>query len=433
LRLSQNHARSFRGHGPIVDWERNGADSVEWHQGQGDYANYRWYGDVSVDNLNAVLYGYALFYDLAADESQRAFIAQEVDELMTHLLDNHCRIVDVDGEPTQWGHVGIDPDPQYDAYYQEMYGRRFRRFGERKISEFPLRAQLMLLPDLLIAHHVTGKPHYLDFYQKVVARHRGNPEPDFYNQPITLERLARFDHSPEGQSYEALYNLIRYEQDPELLKTYRSWVGRLWENNWTEGNSLFALTTLALLPEFKQPGGGATSLEAVPHAAEGLQLGLETLAQYPLERVLRPVMGSLRPGVELNPHVEQGRPQSVTPVPIQLRPHDNEYEWKANPYQLDGWLTPRHVHGVFGRRSAGRLVYRFPKSRLDDTRPRPVVAERFVVADGDRHHIDRRIAAADVCRLGANWAGDHDLARRRPQLAAGSRRRSSGVFVTEVR
>ena len=108
-----------------------------------------------------MLYGYALFYDLAADESQKALIAAEVDELMTHLLDNHCRIIDVDGEPTQWGHVGIDPDPQYDAYYQEMYGKRFRRFGERKISEFPLRSQLMLLPDLLIAHHITGKPHYL--------------------------------------------------------------------------------------------------------------------------------------------------------------------------------------------------------------------------------------------------------------------------------
>ena len=123
-------ARGYtKGHGPVVDWERDGRDSVEWHQGQGDYADYRWYGDVSVDNLNAVLYGYALFYDLAADESQKALIAAEVDELVTHLLDNHCRIIDVDGEPTQWGHVGLDPDPQFDDYYKQMYGRRFRRFG----------------------------------------------------------------------------------------------------------------------------------------------------------------------------------------------------------------------------------------------------------------------------------------------------------------
>lgn len=337
-------ARGYtKGHGPVVGWERDGNDSVDWHQGQGEYADYRWYGDVSVDNLNAVLYGYALFYDLAADEAQKAFIAAEVDELMTHLLDNHCRIIDVDGEPTQWGHVGIDPDPQYDAYYKEMYGRRFRRYGDREIGELPLRAQLMLLPDLLIAHHVTGKSHYLEFYRKVVARHRDNPDSELFNQPITLERLARFDHSPEGQQYEALYNLIRYERDPELLKVYRSWVTRLWENNWTEGNALFAFTTLALLPEFKSPGEGAAGIDAVPHGAEGLRLGLETLQLYPLDRVFRPVLGSARPGVELNPHVEAGRPpQSVTPVPIHLRPHDNEYEWKGNPYRLDGYLKP-HV------------------------------------------------------------------------------------------
>jgi hypothetical protein len=103
-------ARGYvRGHGPVEDWERDGADSVQWHQGQGDYADYRWYGDVSVDNFNAVLYGYAIYYDLAADEEQRKIIAYDTDRLMTHLLDNHCRIVDVDGEVTEWGHVGIDP------------------------------------------------------------------------------------------------------------------------------------------------------------------------------------------------------------------------------------------------------------------------------------------------------------------------------------
>jgi hypothetical protein len=60
-------ARGFvRGHGPVAGWERGGADSPQWHQGQGPYADYRWHGDVSVDNFNAVLYGYAIYYDLAA-------------------------------------------------------------------------------------------------------------------------------------------------------------------------------------------------------------------------------------------------------------------------------------------------------------------------------------------------------------------------------
>ena len=105
-----------KGHGPVVDWERDGADSKEWHQGQGQYADYRFYGDVSVDNFNAVMYGYAIYFDLAADEEQKRYIAYDVDRLMTHVLDNHCRIIDLDGEPTLYGHIGIDPDPSRDEY-----------------------------------------------------------------------------------------------------------------------------------------------------------------------------------------------------------------------------------------------------------------------------------------------------------------------------
>jgi len=43
-----------------------------------------------------VLYGYAIYYDLAADAAQKAIIAEDVDRLMTHLLDNHYRIIDLE-------------------------------------------------------------------------------------------------------------------------------------------------------------------------------------------------------------------------------------------------------------------------------------------------------------------------------------------------
>lgn len=337
-------ARGYvRGHGPVEDWERYGADSKEWHQGQGRYADYRFYGDVSVDNLNAVLYGYAIYYDLAADEEQKRMIADDVDRLMTHLLDNHCRIVDLDGEPTQWGHVGVDPDPAREDYYVKLYANRPRRIPFEGVAKLPLRASLMLLPDLLIADHITGKPRYREMYRKVLERFKDNPEPDYYRQPMTQERLARTDHSNEGQNYEALYNLIRYEKDPELLKRYRSWVDPIWEANWNEGNSVFTYMTLALLPEYRDPARQNRNAadSSVPHAAEGLKLAKQSLEQFPLDRVMHPVMNSLRKEIELNPFtVKDGRPQAANPLPMKDRPHDNEYVWKGNPYQLDGWLKP---------------------------------------------------------------------------------------------
>jgi photosystem II stability/assembly factor-like uncharacterized protein len=38
---------------------------------------------------------------------------------------------------------------------------------------------------------------------------------------------------------------------------------------------------------------------------------------------------------------------AASPVPINLRPLDNEYVWKGNPYELDGWLKPTVMHMAF--------------------------------------------------------------------------------------
>ena len=211
-------ARGYvKGHGPVIGFERGGGDSVHWHQGQGRFADYRFYSDVSVDNFNAVLFGYAIYYDLAADAAQRAMIAHDVDRLMTHLLDNHYRIIDLNGEVTQYGHVGMDPDPARDEYYEKVYAHTRARYSAGPEWRPALRASLMALPDLLIAYHVTGKPRYIEEYRKVIARFGDNPEPARDTRPYSLERVARVNHSSEGQAYEALFHLMAYEKDPKLL------------------------------------------------------------------------------------------------------------------------------------------------------------------------------------------------------------------------
>src|SRR6202040_2410586 len=58
-----------------------------------------------------------------------------------------------------------------------------------------------------------------------------------------------------------------------------------------------------------------------------------------VDRVLRPVMNSLRTDIERNPFA-RGEALSARPLPLNQRPLDNEYIWKGNPYQLDNWLKP---------------------------------------------------------------------------------------------
>jgi hypothetical protein len=332
-----------KGHGPVVAWERYGADSKEWHQGRGQYADYRYYSDVSVDNFNAVLYGYAIYFDLGADEEQKRYIAYDVDRLMAHVLDNHCRIIDLDGEPTQFGHIGIDPDPARDEYY----ARRRTGFGGAGGGKTSLRSELFLLADLLIAHHITGKARYSDFYKKVIDRFKGNPDAAT-NRTASAStgtpQRRRLDHSSQGQAYESLYNLIRYEKDAALLARYRSWVSAMWETNWFEGNALFTYMALALLPEHRDAAQiAAKRVPTAPHAAEALQGARQTLELYPIDRGLHPVMNSIRKDLEIIEAPGRGGVTQVRarkPLPIDVRPYDNEYAWKGNVYQLDGWLKP---------------------------------------------------------------------------------------------
>jgi hypothetical protein len=322
-------ARGYlQGHGPVEGFERGGGDSAHWHQGQGPLAEYRFYSDVSVDNFNAVLYGYALYFDLAADDEQKKTIAYDVDRLMTHLLDNQYRIIDLNGKVTEWGHVGIDPDPSRDEYYLKFYAKELAHYTVGSGWHPSLRASLMALPDLLIAYHISGKPRYIDEYRKVVARFGENPEPPRDVRPFSLERVARVNHSSEGQAYEALFNLIRYEKDPKLRAKYNRWLIDLWDMNWMEGNALYTFMTLALSPK-------------LPHADESLRLSVDTLQHYPVDRVMRPVMNSILKDIELSPYPDRGgQKQAAKPVPMDERPLDNEYAWKGNPYAVDGWLKP---------------------------------------------------------------------------------------------
>jgi hypothetical protein len=334
-------ARGYvRGHGPVEDFERGGGDSAHWHQGQGAFSDYRFYSDVSVDNFNAVLFGYALYYDLAADADQKKMIAYDVDRLMTHMLDNHYRIIDLSGKVTQYGHIGIDPDPSRDAYYAGGGDSELKRYMTGSDWRPGLRGSLMALPDLLIAYHVTGKQRYMDEYKKVIARFAANTEPVREVKPNWLERVAKVNHSSEGQAYEALFNLIRYENDPKLLAIYDKWVEDLWEMNWMEGNPLYTFMSVTLIPKWEPAKVGAMSdiWKKLPHAEESMKLSIDTLARYPVDRVLHPVMNSIAGDIELSPFPDRGNAkQAAKPVPIDRRPLDNEYMWKGNPYAVDGW------------------------------------------------------------------------------------------------
>ena len=58
---------------------------------------------------------------------------------------------------------------------------------------------------------------------------------------------------------------------------------------------------------------------------------------------MHPVMNSIRKDIEVIAAPGRGgatQARALKPLPINVRPYDNEYAWKGNVYQLDGWLKP---------------------------------------------------------------------------------------------
>ena len=291
--------------------EERTTECREWRQGTGDLAGWRWRGDVSKDNYHAVFWGYGLWYDLAADEDQKALIREEVGALADHTIDHGYQIVDVDGQVTSWG----DLSPEY-------YGAM--RWEERSVAWV-----LLLLGLLKTASHITGEPRHEQAYEAIRSLFWNEGHVPEYASQLKIEDagLDLSNHSDELMAFEALDSLVRYETDEPVRAVYREMLERLWEANRDEGTPV---------------------LNYLYQAATGkdgrLEEAARTLQDYPLDRMVRPVMNSLRPDVKLSRLTGRlTEPQAVRPLPLGQRPLDNEFEWKANPYRVDDWHQYRIV------------------------------------------------------------------------------------------
>ena len=126
-----------------------------------------------------------------------------------------------------------------------------------------------------------------------------------------------------------LFNLLRFEEDPEVLRDYRRSCERFRDYVRYDGNSFFSLIIAWAL-------GGDPAL---------VDDALLTLRLFPLEKRNFSTDASRLPGIErafFNGH--HGRAQAAGPLPINYRPQST-WVWRDNPRQLvsrvDGEGTER--------------------------------------------------------------------------------------------
>jgi len=258
-----------------------------------------WCGDVSSDQMDGVIFGYYVFHELAATPADREAVAHEVSLLIGHIIDNGMCIVDIDGEPTTWGHY----EPWYVRDYEHMNA-------------------LLALSHLKVAYHITGEQRFLDKYYECILYHDYHTLAETSVVKWPLEAINHSDHNLQWLAY---YPLLLLEQEPTLSASYHRSLADAWSFVGREGQTFFNFVEEVLVP-------GTGNLEE----------GIQTLHDFPTDLRLFEVINSTRPDLEpYKPFLEiKGRlyidfTRGLPPLPVNQRPVGGP-EWAENPYRLDG-------------------------------------------------------------------------------------------------
>ena len=154
---------------------------------------HRWRGNVSSDQVDALMFGVFVHVSASDVPGVRARMAPFVGAIVDAILDDGRRIVGYDGAPTTWGR------------YEPDYVR----------DREPMNA-LLLLQMIKVAHAVTGDPRYEREYRQLIAEGYAR-----------IGERARLDEPPRRANHSddvliafALYPLLELERDPAIRAHY---------------------------------------------------------------------------------------------------------------------------------------------------------------------------------------------------------------------
>lgn len=113
-----------------------------------------WKRDASSDEVDGHMFGYSVYYDLAADEDEKRLVADQVDRLIGGLIDHGYLLQDIDGKGTRWGNwspLSLNGDPNW---YEERAGN-----------------SVEMLSYLGVVYHMTHKTRYLAAARELIDKH----------------------------------------------------------------------------------------------------------------------------------------------------------------------------------------------------------------------------------------------------------------------
>jgi hypothetical protein len=285
--ISGFHARSFIKVGEDIQ-----PQDGEWHDTPD--GKWRWKGDTSSDEIVGHYFGYAVYYDLVADEAEKRKIRGVVTRMTDHILNNNYQLIDVDGKRTRWGWWGLeeiwaDPD------------------------ETGLRA-LHILSHLRVARHITGDPRYEQAYYDLISKYRYH----LLTRNQKINYPGRVNHSDDELAFLSYYPLLNYETDPKLREVYVLSLERSWQVERPERNPLWNFIYAV--------GSGGKEFDR--------DKAIRTLQEIPMDQISWTVTNSHRLDVPMDTLNDRfDRRQALIVLPYDELPIS---KWNGNPYRVDG-------------------------------------------------------------------------------------------------
>ena len=268
----------------------------EWHPTAD--GKWLWKGDTSSDEIVGHYYGLALFYDLAADETQKVTVRRVIRAITDHLIEHNFDLIDLDGRPTRWG--------QWSERYFETEEGRYER---------ALRS-LELLAFLKTAQSVTGDVRYERAYHERLDRGYGG----FIGEYRRWPHGGEINFSDDELAYLSIDPLLRYERNPRQQQAYLETVRFVWGEVRSDMNPLW---------NFISAASGAGRLSRAIQA-ESMQT-LERIPWRPIEWTIR---NSQRTDVHERPAADRFERRELVEA---LAPDERPlHKWNGNPYVPDG-------------------------------------------------------------------------------------------------
>jgi hypothetical protein len=303
----------------------------EWHQSFRDpswkiihprwpkSADGQWYWkcDTSSDELDGHYFFYAAYYDLvAATEEEKQRVREVVCSITDHLLAHDYQLVDWDGQPTRWARFSpalMNHDPHWR--------------DERGLNS------LSMLSYLMVAQHISGDEKYRTAYRKLI-------EEEHYAMNMQVPKIhvgpGSGNHSDDEMALMSLYDLAKYEEDPDLRALYIEPLYRYWLLEKPELNPFFTYICAVGCQGQRVQGPLGFSGDAPDHTA--LAEAADTLIRIPVDQVTWPHKNSHRLDVmPLWEHAREGRVLRGMRRNGKVLPADERFfeYWNHNPWTLD--------------------------------------------------------------------------------------------------